>query len=52
MREFTVEETHRWYEWEHANMLSAQRSHRLSIVAGALMLSASLLAVVVAVLTR
>jgi hypothetical protein len=52
MREFTVEETHRWYEWEHANMLSAQRSHRLSIVVGALMLSASLLAVVVAVWTR
>jgi hypothetical protein len=52
MREFTVEEAHRWYEWEHANMLSAQRSHRLSVAVGALLLSASLVGVIVAVVMR
>ena len=52
MREFTVDESHRWYEWQHANMLSAQRSHRLSLVAGTIMLGAALLTVVVAVLMR
>jgi hypothetical protein len=52
MREFTVEESHRWYEWQHANMLSAQRHHRLSVAVGALMLGASLLGVIAAVLMR
>jgi hypothetical protein len=52
MRELTVDESHRWYEWQHAYMLSAQRQHRFSIAAGALLLGATLLGVIVAVLTR
>jgi hypothetical protein len=52
MREFTIEESHRWLEWQHANMLSAQRQHRLAIAAGALLLGASLLGVIVTVLMR
>ena len=52
MREFTVEESHRWNEWQHANMLSVQRSHRLSIAVGALLLGASLLGVITAVVMR
>jgi hypothetical protein len=52
MREFTAEESHRWYEWQHANMLSAERDDRRSMAAGALLLGASLLAVIAAVLMR